>query len=296
MWYFYSLKCQDHRDKIYALLSRSGDINPDNPNTSIIRSDYSDGTTTTTLSKNLSVFYIGRDDFYIMLQVACSTQQTALLPSWCVNLDLNDYERTALLPSGHWFPRPNSKLTSRPFLLDEQSTLAVRGRVVDAIRAASRMRVTSHIAGEFVPQFLKFFQVVMDLCIVEPDTMIKKTAMLCRTLAPHDWEVSAYGVLTEYQYLTIALFQFVCSEILDFIKSRQGRDTLETDEFYPLVSQLDGTVATLSTLLPLGHGADTISDARQERHTAEQQFRNNAIVMRRSFCISEASRFCNVMH
>ena len=303
---FYHLKCKDHRDRVYAILSISSDMEVDEHSAISIRPDYSEKMTPNALSKQLTVFCIkkrgSRSDTvqHRILNLVCGLRQTAEIPSWCINVDLPDsYEKPDLVPANQWSPHPRTSLPAWPTVLDDQLTMIVKGRKLDTISWASP--VHSHPSGWYdrLHPILSFYQEIIDRYLHGPGLTVGKAASLCRTLAPHNWDLAPHKVLTEEQHLAFIFLHSFRNYVRSFMKrpgAKQYQKASETDISDTFLDKLSHTIATLSALLPPGYGEDATKDTRQERKMAWGRFEAAETISGRCFCVSKTGRYCNVMH
>ena len=137
---FYDLRCRDPRDRLYALLAISDADNLD------LQPDYSDLCTPAILSRRLTTALIRYSDswqqYSNIFVPACiwrySDHAPAKtmddIPSWCLHLDLPIGTSLPLaLPKFVWSPYPRLSGVSPLILQPGDSTLVVKGRILDHI-------------------------------------------------------------------------------------------------------------------------------------------------------------------
>lgn len=290
---FYRLQCKDSRDRVYALIAMSNDVNQQRGRSLTIRPDYSNATTPSVLSHRLSVAWIQGGQCFKILPFSCKWQKRSSLPSWSINIDLPHSAWTPdSLRFDQWIPHPGIQPTRQPQLINNYSNLVCKGSVVDYIAQTSRELTLQHYGNalfDILPTMLEFYDELLEL--VGPDINIEKMAMLCHTLSPHSWQQAAHPMLSDEQN-SVADFYYFFTYSLRWLRTASSDENAVSKT---LLTRLRRTKTSLSALFPPDY-LQSEPQTQEQRLSSIESFTRDAIVVGRSFCWSKGGRLCNVMH
>ncbi|KAJ4297624.1 hypothetical protein N0V90_005517 [Kalmusia sp. IMI 367209] len=292
----YGLQCRDPRDRVYALLAISSDVDLD-ATTPLIQPDYSDATTLAVLSKRLTLAWLKREDlyhtavFHAVILLACKWRQPSALPSWCINLDLPYSTMTPrTINSGRWFPHPKTHIDTCLFSLhDDDAVLVFKGRVLDYISEASR--IFEPAKNKLIDRryTLKYYNDILGM--MSSEITMEKIAMLCRTLAPDDWRLPKHAELSEEAHVAIYLYYYFIY-LVQFLN--EGGTTSEPETLTTLDAECNRTIATLSRLFPPEYHYSAREQLQDKIFDASLKFHSPQLFRGRCFCVSRTGKFCNV--
>ncbi|KAF2446860.1 hypothetical protein P171DRAFT_429816 [Karstenula rhodostoma CBS 690.94] len=292
---FFHLKCSDTRDKVYALISISSDVNQGGDGLTI-RPDYSEAISPSTLSHRLSAAYIRAGKCIHVMIYASKWFKLSSLPSWSIDIEISGFTAPANpITNGHWTPHPEIESTSRPQLIHNDTALVCKGRIVDCIAQTSRVFRRQAIELtylELLPSKLEFYHELLHVLGIGFD--IHKMTIFCRSLTPHRRRRVTHPMLSDEQSLIADFYCFLCYPI-DWLPRSLGVSPIEITGSETLLSRIQSTAVALSALFP----PDYLHFVRSTPMQEYQSYNNWQVgekILGRSFCWSEAGRFCNVMN
>jgi hypothetical protein len=293
-WYW-TLKCRDPRDRIYALMAISSDITK-----LCIVPDYSNANTVSRLFTTVTAHILRDEQDLATINLACffDNSSNPHHPSWALNVPRSDDLIPSNLASIYYSPHPRREVSLPPRLNYEDLALTLNGRLLDRVRMSTPPVYYPNLVlaeEDYMKPVSAMLQNLSQI-LLALGISIENTAALSRVMVNTPmWTSFATASGSSISGFSFHFWSYFRSLAYWLVKAsaRFGTKILNLSQFEAVVQSM----ATLPGIARDGKNVyscgDPLSDQEDE---ADDTIRAMLRVQGRSLCITEGERICSGMN